>query len=58
MAVKVDTICGVFDKRRREQLRKHYDLAAKETQETFRFEGHLYLTNFAKYLLQYLDAQL
>jgi hypothetical protein len=41
----------------RELLRKFmqaYFKAKREGKDTFRFEGHLFLANYAKYLIEYL----
>jgi hypothetical protein len=39
------------------QLKKEYGIAVKEQKQTFMFEGHLLLTDYAKYLIEYLDSQ-
>ena len=36
-------------------LRKYYNLAVKDGREQFTFAGHVLLTEYAKYLLEYLD---
>lgn len=47
-----------FDKPMRERLRKAYVKAVDENAEQFTFEGNEYVTNYAKYLLEYLDMKL
>jgi hypothetical protein len=47
-----------FDIPMRERLRKAYAAAVEAKQEVFTFEGHEFVTWYAKYLLQYLDAVL
>jgi HEPN domain-containing protein len=43
------------DKFRR--LKKAYENAVKRQQDTFTFEGHEFVQGYAKYLIEYLDAQ-
>ena len=45
----------IFNIVRRERLRKRYHLAVKNGEETFEFDGHTFLTSYAKYLLEYLQ---
>lgn len=40
-----------------EALRKQYEKARKQELETFEFEGHTLVTDYAKYLLEYLKKQ-
>lgn len=42
---------------KRDRLRKAYDKARSYGHGTFSFDGHTYLTDYAKYLLEYLDDQ-
>ena len=44
-----------FNKSKKTQLRKAYDLAVKENKKMFIFDGNELLTKYAKYLLEYLD---
>jgi cell fate regulator YaaT (PSP1 superfamily) len=47
-----------FNVRRREALRKIYKAAVKDGHKTFKYEGHEYLTDYAKYMLDFLDMKL
>ena len=38
-------------------LKKRYDLAVKLEEKQFTFEGKEYMTEFAKYVLEYLKQQ-
>ena len=57
MTKTVTTICGPFDLRRYQSLRRAYGQATMRKAETFDFEGHEYLVNFVKYLLQFLEGE-
>jgi len=48
----------VFDKEKKEKLIKAYKEALSNKQETFMFEGEATLTDYAKYLIEYLEAHL
>lgn len=45
-----------FDKAKREKLRKAYLQARKDSKESFTFQGSEFLTDYAKYVLEYLDT--
>lgn len=47
----------VFDIPKRDRLRKAYSDAVEQKLDQFTFEGHEYVTGYAKYLLEYLDMQ-
>lgn len=47
-----------FTAQKREELRVAYAQAVAAKKEQFTFEGHELLVDYAKYLLQFLDAQL
>jgi|LauGreDrversion4_2_1035121.scaffolds.fasta_scaffold64245_2 hypothetical protein len=40
-----------------ENLRKSYQTALQNKREVFKFEGHDLLTDYAKYLIQYLTPK-
>jgi hypothetical protein len=40
----------------RDRLRRAYDRACEANAEQFTFDGHDYLTAYAKHLLDYLDG--
>lgn len=40
-----------------EKLKKEYNKALEEEQESFEFEGREVLTNYAKYMVEYLNTQ-
>lgn len=42
----------------RERLRKRYKQAERDYESAFEFDGHQYLTHYAKYLLEYLDMKM
>lgn len=42
----------------RERMRKAYERAAAEGMDSFIFEGNHFVTNYAKYLLEFLDMKL
>ena len=44
-----------FDKLKYEKLKVMYMRAEKSNYKDFMFEGHLLLTSYAKYLLEYLE---
>lgn len=41
----------------RDKLREAYAIAVADQRETFAFEGHVIVTSYAKYLLEYLDMR-
>jgi len=47
-----------FDRAKAERLRKAYKAAVAAGKEEFMFEGNLFLTAYAKYVLEYLDMRL
>jgi hypothetical protein len=55
MDMKEDVI--TFDRTKTKKLRKEYEKAVAEDKTVFVFEGHTYISLYAKYLLQYLDAR-
>lgn len=55
MEAKVDTISGSFDYKRYRNLRLAYTKAANSKVEEFTFEGEPMGTQFAYYLLEYLQ---
>lgn len=44
-----------FDRDKLERLRAARDAALLERKDVFVFEGELYLVEYAKYLIEYLD---
>jgi hypothetical protein len=55
--MKVQTSCGEFDEGRYIALRREYNAAIKKKAVMFEFEGHEYLVEFVKYLLEFLRSQ-
>jgi len=53
-----DSMHIVFDKEKKEKLIKAYKEARSNNKETFMFEGKEILTDYAKYLIEYLEAHL
>jgi hypothetical protein len=47
-----------WNKAMRERLRKAFNTANHSGAAQFEFDGYQYLTNYAKYLLEYLDMKL
>jgi hypothetical protein len=45
----------LFDGPRLGRLKRAYEKAKLEKQETFVFEDHEYLVDYAKYLIEYLE---
>jgi hypothetical protein len=45
-----------FDREKLERLRTARDAALIEGKDVFVFEGELYLVEYAKYLIEYLDG--
>jgi hypothetical protein len=45
-----------FDRAKFKRLKARYGLAVQDNEETFMFEGHELLKDYAKYLIQYLDT--
>jgi hypothetical protein len=54
----IDSNAVEFTPRKREQLRAAYNEARDAGEDVFVFEGREYVTDYAKYLLEYLDIQL
>lgn len=52
---KMDKI--VFDKEKAKQFRKIYNRAFLLNKQKFSFEGHMFLTSYAKYVLQYVESK-
>lgn len=46
-----------FDARKRDELRVAYNKAAAAQHESFVFEGNEWHTQYAKYMLEYLDTR-
>jgi hypothetical protein len=42
----------------RDRFRKAYESAVKANKDSFTFDGNEFVTNYAKYLLEYLDMQM
>lgn len=40
-----------------QRFKVHYKTACDNTQESFRFEGHIFMCEYAKYLIEYLEGQ-
>lgn len=53
-----ELLIGNFDVPKREAFRAAYDKAVKAKAQTFNFDDNVYLVDYAKYLLQYLDVKL
>ena len=47
-----------FDSKRTKRLRIAYEKATKDAKESFLFDGHEFLTDYAKYVLAYLEDRL
>lgn len=47
-----------FTRPKMKRFQKAYDLAVKEGKETFTFDGHEWLTQYAKYVLEYLNDKI
>lgn len=47
-----------FDLAATKRLRTAYELAVRHNHEAFQFDGQPLLVGYAKYLLEYLEAQL
>lgn len=45
-----------FDEDRMGRLQKAYDKALVEKKDVFIFEGHEFVTKYAKYVLEYLNT--
>lgn len=46
----------VFDLPKYKALRKRYDEAVRDKETVFTFEGHQFVTGYAKHLLDYLSG--
>ena len=53
----VETIAGDFDEGRYKRLRIDYNTAVDRGDNVFEFDGDRLLTQFAKYLLEYLETK-
>lgn len=40
------------------RFKKHYASAVGRNAESFKFEGNLFLTGYAKYLIEYLETKI
>jgi hypothetical protein len=40
------------------RLKKHYAAAVNRNAESFKFDGNLFLTGYAKYLIEYLEPKI
>jgi len=47
----------MFDPPMLNRLKKAYDKATSESKDMFAFEGNDYITNYAKYLIEYLEER-
>lgn len=47
-----------WDKLMAKRLKKRYQQAVENGEKDFTFEGNEFVTNFAKYLLEYLESRL
>jgi hypothetical protein len=47
-----------FTRPRLEALKKRYQEAVESKAENFTFDGHLILTDYAKYMIEYLEGVL
>ena len=47
----------MFDRPMLNRLKKAYDRATSESKDMFTFEGNDYVTNYAKYLIEYLEEK-
>lgn len=45
-----------YDRPKYLRLKRAYQLAVNSNQESFMFEGNEYVTNYAKYLIEYLES--
>lgn len=41
-----------------ERMKKRYSKAVERGEEVFRFDGHEYVRDYAKYLIEYLESVL
>lgn len=46
----------VFNEGKYKRLKKRYEQAVEQKENQFTFEGDEYVTDYAKYLLQYLEG--
>jgi hypothetical protein len=46
-----------FDRPMLNRLKKAYDKATSKSKDMFTFEGNDYVTNYAKYLIEYLEEK-
>lgn len=47
-----------FNEQTLKELKDRYNKAVKNKEETFDFKGATLVTNYAKYLIEYLEGQL
>jgi hypothetical protein len=46
-----------FDKEKLEKLKKDYRWATDNNVKTFKFDGHVLLVDYAKYMIEYLEPR-
>jgi hypothetical protein len=49
-----DPIITTFDREKYQELQDCYNIAKQQNKEQFVFYGEVFVTNYAKYLLEYL----
>lgn len=47
----------VFTPSKLKELKELYQWAVEKEADGFAFDGHIYLTGYAKYLIEYLESQ-
>lgn len=48
----------IFTETTYRQFKKRYEQARNNNEESFMFKGHEFLTNYAKYLLEYIKLSI
>lgn len=48
----------IFTRDRLRRFKDAYDLAVSREEDTFVFEGHVVLTSYAKYMIEYATGEL
>ena len=56
--IKLPNITISFDREKAGRLKQSYNVAVRGGFDTFKFEGDEFVTNYAKYLLEYLNERL
>jgi len=46
-----------FNKKKLKELKTAYAVAVINRSETFRYEGRVFLTGYAKYVIEYLESR-